>query len=299
MSSPNTYRDTNSADYLNEIRKHQQQNKNANTNQNDIIPRFILPQPEQLNITDNVTLNNNKHEFSDTLNLSDMATTLGYPKGDFQATGEYQLWMNFRNNVLDASGFGRNGTVTGTEQYDEGLTGNGFDFDGSTVVDLGNVAGLKPALPFALSFDIIPKNIGVANEAVFTNDRNTGNYFGIWFEISSSGVLTCSYGDGGTPGAGSRRTKTGTTTLVNGTKYYVTFVVRGATDMSIILNGTDDAGSYSGTGGALAYSTGSIRVGGLSSSTNTFTGVINNLAVYFGTIAVWQPAYADFCEASA
>jgi len=50
--------------------------------------------------------------------------------------------------------------------------------------------------------------------------------------------------------------------------------------MDLYVNGVDDGGSYSGTGGSLSYSTGSSFIGGRGGSTMLFDGAIDDVRVY-------------------
>jgi hypothetical protein len=56
MSSTNTYSDTTSADYLNDVRRHIAANKAKNTSQTNITPRYIFPVEDTINITDSVSV---------------------------------------------------------------------------------------------------------------------------------------------------------------------------------------------------------------------------------------------------
>ena len=51
-----------------------------------------------------------------------------------------QAHLKFKKDVLDLSGNGNNGTITGTETYTPGIIDKAFDFDGSTRINLANEA---------------------------------------------------------------------------------------------------------------------------------------------------------------
>ncbi len=88
---------------------------------------------------------------------------------------------------------------------------------------------------------------------VFKNEYVSNRYSGVWLNINTSRKVAAGFGDGGFAGPGSRRSKVGTTSLALNTWYHVAVVIRSATDMDIYINGQNDCGTYSGTGGALNY----------------------------------------------
>jgi len=66
-----SFRDNDAADFLDPIRKHIAENKAGNTSDNSVPPNYVLPMLDEFTLADAVNLNNNKHTFSDTFNLSD------------------------------------------------------------------------------------------------------------------------------------------------------------------------------------------------------------------------------------
>jgi len=96
------------------------------------------------------------------------------------------------------------------------------------------------------------------------------NYAGFWFEVSTAGLVEIAYGSNtGTTGA-SRRSGVGAIALSAGSMYNVVGVIRGATDMSIYVNGNADSPTYSGT--AASYVAGSTAgFIGVSYSENTWS----------------------------
>ncbi len=67
--------------------------------------------------------------------------------------------------------------------------------------------------------------------------------------------MAFNFGDAGSTNPSSRRTKIGETILETGVWYHILGVVKSATDMDIFINGINDCGRYSGTGGEITYST--------------------------------------------
>jgi hypothetical protein len=160
-------------------------------------------------------------------------------------------------------------------------TGTALSFDGvDDYVNLGNESSLKPPLPVTFSAWIKLSNLG--GQVIVTLDKQRPEcYYGVWFQVSSRSRLEGSFGDG--RGGGSsryRRTKEGATVLKTATWYHVAAVVRGPEDTDLYINGADDGGSYSGTGGALSYSETDAFIGCTHGSATYFHGKIDEVAIY-------------------
>lgn len=69
MSSINSSRDTDSADYLNAIRKELAQSKAKNVKSTALL-EYILDFYNTISITNAISINGNKHEFTNQVNLS-------------------------------------------------------------------------------------------------------------------------------------------------------------------------------------------------------------------------------------
>ena len=82
MSSINFSRDTESADYLNAMRKELAQSKAKATNSTALL-EYILDFYNTINITNAVNLNNNKHSFANQINLSNSMTRTNQNTGTF------------------------------------------------------------------------------------------------------------------------------------------------------------------------------------------------------------------------
>lgn len=82
MSSINSSRDTESADYLNAIRKELAQSKAKNTNATALL-EYILDFYNIINISNAVTLNNNKTDFANQINLSNAIVRTDQLTGTF------------------------------------------------------------------------------------------------------------------------------------------------------------------------------------------------------------------------
>jgi len=180
--------------------------------------------------------------------------------------------------AYDRSGNNNNGTNSGATPT-LGKLGQGMSFNGtSSNIAIANNSSLKPSLPVTLSAWFRTEDAGVRQNIITTD--TVSPYYGIWLQVSTTGKISISYGDGGTPGPESRRTKDGATTLSANTWYNVTVVINGPTDINIYLNGVDDGGTYSGTGDALTYSTGEMFIGQASASNSVFDGSIDEVRMY-------------------
>ena len=82
MSSINFSRDTESADYLNAIRKELAQSRAKNTNSTALL-EYILDFYNTINISNAVNLNNNKHSFANQVNVSNAMTRTDQLTGTF------------------------------------------------------------------------------------------------------------------------------------------------------------------------------------------------------------------------
>lgn len=149
--------------------------------------------------------------------------------------------------------------------------GGSRDFS-SDYLDLGNT--LEQSLPISLmawtKFDAVGSAQGVV-----TNDQTSHvNQSGVNLTISSGAILVASFQDNTACASTSRRTKTGTTAITTGTWHHLVAIHRGAEDQDLYLNGVDDGGTYSGTGGAVAYRAESGAIGKIADcplATDSFT----------------------------
>ena len=82
MSSINFSRDTESADYLNAIRKELAQSKAKNTKSTALL-EYILDFYNTVNISNAMNLNNNKHSFANQINISNAMTRTDQATGTF------------------------------------------------------------------------------------------------------------------------------------------------------------------------------------------------------------------------
>lgn len=174
----------------------------------------------------------------------------------------------------DISGKNNHGTLTNGPLW----SGGGLKFDGTDdYISCGNSSILKPVLPISV-FAQFTVNSLAANKAIFGNDDGA-NYAGIMCYVLTTGAVWLTFGDNTGAGSPNRRSKTSTAGVITaGKECTVVGVIRGATDMSIYVNGVDVGGTYSGTGGTMAYSAGAAVIG--KNATVYFNGGIKHLRMW-------------------
>ncbi len=199
------------------------------------------------------------------------------------AVAQMVAQYGFEGNVLDTSGNGINGTnhtVSFTTSAAIGTQAGVFNGT-SSYVDLNNgslTGPLKPALPVTISAWVY-LNSTTGRQCVFSSDNTDNISVMAGYDLSIvSGALTCDFGDGGS-GTSHIETKTGNSVMTTGQWYHVAAVIVGASNMHLYINGGDDGGTYSGSGGTMAYTTTSSKIG-TSNTANFFDGAIDDVQVY-------------------
>jgi len=132
---------------------------------------------------------------------------------------------------------------------------NAAVFNGTgNYIDFPNSSELKPSLPISIAFRVKFNFPNGVNTWVLSTNYSTDAYRGV-FVNTGNGKIALSYGDGtiGVTSPSNRRTKTGAKPLNAGEWYYVVGVIRGATDMDIYVDCTNDGGVYAGSGGTMSY----------------------------------------------
>ncbi len=195
----------------------------------------------------------------------------------------------------DASGNQNHGQVAGpiSTADQNGIFPQAYQFDGVDDYILlqnnANPFSMQKTLPISI---VAWVNVGGPGlNCVFKNDFSLGYYSGVWLNINANQQVVAGYGDGGLPTPAHRRTKIGSTSLQFGNWYHVAVVIKGEEDMEIYINGTNDCGTYSGTGQALDYYNvvGTIGRSSTSSSNNHyFDGKISEVRMFDGELTESQ-----------
>ncbi len=183
--------------------------------------------------------------------------------------------------TVDASGNGNDGVLQGGAAWTAGATGNAVQLAGKTdFVEFGDILS-SVSLPVTISAWVWID--GDSNFEIVNTDVDDARYYGVWLQVSPNNTFSASYGDG-TGGNGSqyRRSVTSTDGVPRQTWIHLAAVVRGAEDMELYVDGARVTGTYDGTGGRFARSTGSFGVGhGLSDGRVAYAeGAIDEVRVY-------------------
>ncbi|MCP4614055.1 MAG: hypothetical protein GY845_35660 [Planctomycetes bacterium] len=211
--------------------------------------------------------------FFDDIKVTSTSSLVSHWKFD-EKTGStaYDSWGSNDGIITDAT-------------WVNGLLGGALDFDGSRdYVNVGNDDSLEIDLTntnVTISAWLYPKVLD-NYEPVFVVDDYDGAYYGYMLMITPDGNVWLTYGDGTGTDSNNRRTKTGTTSLQTNIWYHVVGIIRGATDMSIFINGLNDGGRYSGNGGEVLYSSASASIGRVRFGTldNEFNGSLDDVMVF-------------------
>jgi len=154
------------------------------------------------------------------------------------------------NTVADLSGNGNRGGFVADTHWVGGNTGQALSLDGTADYILLDRCASPASLPVTV---IIKAKIGsvAAFQRLFHSCLSTGNtdLEGIYIQTAPGGKLEIGFGSGGMAGAASRRTKISATSVTTNWETYAG-VIRGATDMSLYINGVDAGGTYDGIGDA-------------------------------------------------
>lgn len=196
----------------------------------------------------------------------------------------------FNGNANDASGYGNDGFVYGAQLADDrnGNPNSAYLFDGNNDwIDLGNSNTLKPQLPISvcawIKIDGQPGNILTTNFADLS-------YYGVLVTVNWNTRNFClNYGDGGSIGSQSRRSKVIPIPSIENWFHFVG-VIRDSTDMDIYFNSVNAGGSYNGTGGPITYNNSSANVGRVdcnnSGSADYFNGLLDEIRIYNKALTV-------------
>lgn len=147
----NTYRVTDVADRLAELRLELAAQKAGNSSQKAFKPQSILPLPETIGLTDSVALPQaNQQVATEVLGVHDFSTPVALPRpfklmyGDSDYTN-ILLHAKLDNSTNDSSSAGSNLTVNGTSKFVAGMIRQGFKFDGATYLTAADATKLNPA----------------------------------------------------------------------------------------------------------------------------------------------------------
>ncbi|MDA9863537.1 hypothetical protein N9C70_00545 [Flavobacteriales bacterium] len=171
-----------------------------------------------------------------------------------------------------------------------------LEFDGvDDYVSFGSSLNIT-SYPFSIQADISAPDEGYFFPILYTDDGTDG-YSGFWLQISAT-TLQINVGEGQNGGSSNRRSKSANHGLTIGDYATVSAVVRGATDMSLYVNGIDIGGSYSGSGNTNFIDNGLDAVtgrythssGSLENQVQYYNGSIDNLQVWTKALTAEESA---------
>jgi hypothetical protein len=173
-------------------------------------------------------------------------------------------------NIVDTSSTG---------DYREIQPGRCLDFDGAT--QYVETTGDTPAFTLPVTFSFwISAATGGDYGVCYTHGTNS-NYYGVWAYINTSRYPAFHFGDGRSPGSSTRRTAVSSIALGANQWHYVVGIIRGVEDVDIYIDGVKDQSvTYSGTGGALALTSASFRVGNNNLDTAPLEGKLFDVRFY-------------------
>ncbi|MEZ5083235.1 MAG: LamG-like jellyroll fold domain-containing protein [Bacteroidales bacterium] len=169
------------------------------------------------------------------------------------------VYYRFDGNVLDYSGNDLHGTSNGavdtTDRFGNGNSALYFDGE-DDFIDLPNNNLLKPPIPVSFSFWTNVMIIDTEKCKFLDTDFQNNNYSGCFMSASNEGTVILQFGSNwGGAGYQYRRSKFSEETINAQTWHHIVGVIRGATDMTIYIDGVDAGGYYDGIGsGTIGYS---------------------------------------------
>lgn len=201
---------------------------------------------------------------------------------------QYKLNDCLENTVV-INEFGPNGIFNGGNTEDHSAVSHHVNlvkrlqFNGvDDFVDLTNTSTIKVSLPLSVSFWL---KVNTLNSHIISVDDHYTNppnlYYGWWVQTLVNSKIRVSYSDGGAKNSLHRRSKDSATGLETGVDYHIVCVIHGAADMDIYIDSQNDGGTYSGSGGTLAYSSAKSTLMARDQSPGSLTnGYIDNLCIF-------------------
>jgi len=186
----------------------------------------------------------------------------------------------FNGNANDESGNQNHGEVIGaTLTADRFGNGNSaYYFDGvDDYIDCGNSTILKPEFPISISTWVNIKSLNIP-VGIFLNCTGNARYYGVLLFVHDSGKVTTNYGNAGTIGPYSRRSKQGDTVLFLNNWYHIVTIFKNTDEIEIFVNGQNDGGHYDGYASSMEYDTdGSGNIGRFVNSTTNVPNYANTI----------------------
>lgn len=176
-----------------------------------------------------------------------------------QLQDDMLVYYTFDGNALDSSENEYHGSPFEITYTDDrfGNENSAALFNGiDSYVDLPNLSELKPQLPVSFAFWIRYDSNEWKKREVFNTSHEENISSGIFFNSEmDTGKFNINYGDGSFHYSPlTRRTFASDDTIVTGEWIHIAIIIKGPTDMDIIVNCKSMGGIYSGEGESLFYS---------------------------------------------
>lgn len=194
-------------------------------------------------------------------------------------------WYPLNGNAQDSTGNGNHGTIVGALPMSDrtGAAGKALNFDGiDDHIDLGDRFNAL-ALPFSISMWLYkPPVAGGEYRSLFATDNEPGRFAGVYFQFEPGNLLSINYGDATGAVDASHRSLVSNAAPQVGAWMHVAATVRGPADMSLYVNGAPIPGTYAGSGGALAHTSATARIGSHSfvAQNRPWFGILDEVRIY-------------------
>ena len=177
-----------------------------------------------------------------------------------QINSNLLIYYPFDCNSDDLSGNGFHGQAFGVAYTADrfGTPNAACYFDGvSSYINFPNLNILKPNLPVSFSFWIKYDSNSFQNQVVFNTSYEENRSSSVVFNSqSNTNKYVINYADGTySYNPATRRSYISNSVIDTNNWHQIVIVVNGANDMKIYVDCAENNGTYSGTGGGLAYST--------------------------------------------
>jgi len=191
--------------------------------------------------------------------------------------GVWTLNEGSGNTVYDKTKNGNNGTFQFMDDsnWAAGRAGGyALQFSGGLQYVLLDSNASAPSFPVTMLHSLLVDDIAIGR-IPYTSDFAPG-YFGHWTFVYPTAKIGVHYGAGTGSGGGDRRSKESDNAVISVTNWQtMAATIRGQLDMSLYIDGTEVAGTYTGTGGAYDPGTTAGSIG--LDRTSYFKGKIDNI----------------------
>ncbi len=197
------------------------------------------------------------------------------------------LYVPFNDSISDYSSYQTNifssayDPDTTIDRYGKSAAALQFDGD-SSWIELDSQVHLQPSFPFSYIAWVYLDSFQQNNSPIYYSNNYANVYAGASFNISPTGALNATTGNGLGAAPQSRRTAVSTSTLSLQTWHQVAVVFLDFDSMQFFLDGTEIGLSYSGSSAFMAYNNEPTLIGGADNpfvGRSSFPGKIDDLFV--------------------